>query len=140
MVNGVDYANFFRVERSVLCPAQWEVIQSGDGPSSGLWVRLELRRYDPLLPFLTAPLARELLNEAMELDEDIWWSAPEAGASTWTVTEYPGQGPDYLAVAQRENGAFQIAAAAGNGRALVVRYTGHGDLTQHLDALAAMLR
>ena len=67
-------------------------------------------------------------------------TAPEGEEITWTVTEYPGQGPDYLAVARRENGAFQIAAAAGNGRALVVRYTGHGDLTGYLEELAAMLR
>ena len=140
VVNGVDYANFYRVERSVLCPNQWEVVQSGEGPSSGQWVRLEIFRYDSLLPFLTVPLAQELLDEAMELDEDIWWSAPEDGESTWTVTEYPGFGLDWLAAARRENGAFQIAAAAGNGRALVVRYTGHGDLTGYLEELAAMLR
>ena len=56
------------------------------------------------------------------------------------MTEYPGLGLDYLAVARRDNGTFQAAAAAGNGRALVVRYTGHGDLTQHLEEIAAMLR
>lgn len=139
VVDGVDYANFFRLERSFLCPNQWEVVQSGEGPSSGQWVRLEIFRYDSLLPFLTVPLAQELLDEAMELDEDIWWSAPAGEEITWTVTDYPGYGLEYLAVARREGSAFQAAVAAGNGKAAVVRYTGHGDLSAHLDEIAAML-
>ena len=139
VAGGVDYANFFRRERSVLCPNQWEVVQSGEGLSSGLWVRLEIHRYDPLLPFLTAPLARELLDDAMKLDEDIWWATPEGEDATWAVTEYPGLGLDYLAVARRAGSAFQIAAAAGNGRALVVQYTGRGDLAEHLEEIAGML-
>ena len=139
VVDGVDYANFFRLERSFLCPNQWEVVQSGEGPSSGQWVRLEIFRYDSLLPFLNVPLAHELLDETMELDEDIWWSAPEGEQFTWTVTDYPGYGLDYLAVARREGSAFQAAVAAGNGKAAVVRYTGHGDLSAHLDEIAAML-
>ena len=115
------------------------MVQSGEGPSSGQWVRLEIFRYDSLLPFLTVPLAHELLDETMELDEDIWWSAPEGEQFTWTVTDYPGYGLEYLAVARREGSAFQAAVAAGNGKAAAVRYTGHGDLSAHLDEIAAML-
>lgn len=137
-MNGVDYANFFRVERSLLCPEQWEVVQSGDGPSSGTWVRLEIHRYDPVLPFLAVPLAQELLEDALELDQDIWWTAPKEERVTWTTTEYPGSGPDYLATARQEDPGFQVAVVAGNGRAAVVKYTGKGDLTEHLAQIAAV--
>ena len=41
--------------------------------------------------------------------------------------------------AERQEGSpFQIAAAAGNGRAVVARYTGHGDLEEHLEELIQM--
>ena len=139
VVDGVDYSNFFRRERSILCPDQWEVIQSGDGPSSGLWVRLEIRRYDSLLPLLSASLARELLEEAMGLDENIWWAAPEDQERSWTITRYPDRGLDYLAVVREEGGLFQAAAASLDGRTVVVRYTGHGELSDHLEEITAMV-
>ena len=42
-------------------------------------------------------------------------------------------------MARRADGAFQIAAAAGNGKSAVVRYTGSGSLADHLEEIAAMV-
>ena len=135
-----DYGNFSRKEREILS-TQWEVVQSGTwAPEGEEWVRLELLWYDLPAPlsFLSVPAARELLDGAMELDDDIWWKSGEP--VTWDVTYFPQDGLQLLAVARRAGGTFQAAAAAAGDKAVLVRYTGHGDLADHLEAIAAMVR
>lgn len=136
---GVDYANFSRQKHYFLCWRQWEVVQSGRFEADGQWIRLEIQWYDLTLPFLATPLAQEQLQAATRLEDDIWWTAPEDTVRTWTVTQFPNLGLDYLAVAQDEQGSFQIAAAALDGRTAVVRYTGQGNLADHLDEISAMV-
>ena len=136
---GVDYANFSRQEHTLLCWHQWEVVESGKWSEDGRWIRLEIQWYDLALPFLARPLAQEQLRAAARLDDDIWWAAPEDETHTWTITQYPDRGLDYLAVAREESGWFQIAAAAQDGRTAVVRYTGRGNLADHLEEIAAMV-
>ena len=137
---GTDYANFSRQEHYLLCWRQWEVVETGKRGEDGQWTRLEIQWYDLALPFLARPLAREQLEAAARLEDDIWWAAPEDEERTWTVTQYPGQGLDYLAVAREADGRFQIAAAALDGRTAVVRYTGQGNLSDHLEEISNMVR
>lgn len=137
---GTDYANFSRQEHYLLCWHQWEVVETGKWSEDGQWTRLEIQWYDLALPFLARPLAQEQLEAATRLEDDIWWTAPEDETRTWNITQYPGQGLDYLAVAQEEGGRFQIAAAALGGRTAVVRYTGQGNLSDHLEEISAMVR
>ena len=141
VADGVDYANFCDRERYLLAPTAWETVQSGTWDND-LWVRLEVDWYRPLFSSMARPLAADLLKDAIKLDESVWWDADawwtQAQTEGWTVTEYTPEGMDYLAVARREGSPFQIAAAAGNGRAVVARYTGHGDLEEHLEELIQM--
>lgn len=137
---GTDYANFSRQEHYLLCWHQWEVVETGKWSEDGQWTRMEIQWYDLALSFLARPLAQEQLEAATRLEDDIWWTAPEDEERTWTITQYPGQGLDYLAVAREEGGRFQIAAAALDGRTAVVRYTGQGNLSDHLEEIAAMVR
>ena len=141
VADGVDYANFCDRERYLLAPTAWETVQSGKWDNR-LWVRLEVDWYRPLFPSMARPLAADLLKDAIKLDKSVWWDADawwtQAQTEGWTVTEYTPEGMDYLAVARREGSPFQIAAAAGNGRAVVARYTGHGDLEEHLEELIQM--
>ena len=132
----VDYANFARPNRYLLS-TQWEVFQTGQREENGQWTRLEILWFDLPAPlsFLSRPLARELLNRAMELDDDIWWTAEES--ATWDVTYAPDT--DLLATARCEAGGFQAAVAAAGDKAVLVRYTGHGDLSAHLEEITAML-
>ena len=64
----VDYANFARPNRYLLS-TQWEVFQTGQWEENGQWTRLEILWFDLPAPlsFLSRPLARELLDRAMEL-------------------------------------------------------------------------
>ena len=135
----VDYANFSDRERYLLC-TQWEVVQTAQWEEDGQWNRLEILWYHLPAPLslLSEPLARELLDGAMELDDDIWWKSGEP--VTWDVTYFPQDGLQLLAVARRAGGTFQAAAAAAGDKAVLVRYTGHGDLADHLEAIAAMVR
>ena len=137
---GTDYANFSRQEHYLLCWHQWEVVETGKWSADGAWTRLEIQWYDLALPLLARPLAREQMEAAARLEDDIWWAAPEDEERTWTVTQYPGQGLDYLAVAREAGGRFQIAAAALDGRTAVVRYTGQGNLSDHLEEISNMVR
>ena len=102
---------------------------------------MEVRWYDLPAPlaFLAKPMAKEQLDHSMALDEDIWWIAPEDEVGTWTITQYPGIGADYLAVAYREGTAFQTAAAALGSKVVLVQYTGHGDLSAHLTEIVNMI-
>ena len=136
---GTDYANFSRQEHYLLCWHQWEVVETGKWSEDGQWTRMEIQWYDLALPFLARSLAQEQLEAATRLEDDIWWTAPTDETRTWNITQYPGQGLDYLAVAREESGRFQIAAAALDGRTAVVRYTGQGNLSDHLEEIAAMV-
>ena len=73
----------------------------------------------------------------MGLDENIWWNAENPAA--WDVTYTPWEGLELLALAKRQDGKFQTAAAAAGDKAVLVRYTGHGDLADHLEEIAGMV-
>ena len=137
----VDYANFARQEHYLLCWNSWEAVQSGAWIGEDIWNRMEVNWYDLPAPlaFLAKPMAKEQLDHSMALDEDIWWIAPEDEVGTWTITQYPGIGADYLAVARREGTAFQTAAAALGSKVVLVQYTGHGDLSAHLTEIINMI-
>ena len=134
----VDYANFSDRERYLLC-TQWEVVQTAQWEEDGRWNRLEILWYHLPAPLslLSEPLARELLQDAMGLDEDIWWNAGNPAA--WDVTYTPREHTKLLALAKRQDGKFQTAAAAAGDKAVLVRYTGHGDLADHLEEIAGMV-
>lgn len=137
----VDYANFARQEHYLLCWNSWEAVQTGKWDEDGSWNRMEVRWYDLPAPlaFLAKPMAKEQLDHSMALDEDIWWIAPEDEGGTWRITQYPGTGADYLAVAHREGTSFQTAAAALGSKVVLVQYTGHGDLSAHLTEIINMI-
>lgn len=137
----VDYANFARQEHYLLCWNSWEAVQSGAWIGEDIWNRMEVNWYDLPAPlsFLAKPMAKEQLDRSMALDEDIWWIAPEDEVGTWTITQYPGIGADYLAVARREGTAFQTAAAALGDKVVLVQYTGRGDLADHLTEIVNMI-
>lgn len=137
----VDYANFARQEHYLLCWNSWEAVQSGAWIGEDIWNRMEVNWYDLPAPlaFLAKPMAKEQLDHSMALDEDIWWIAPEDEVGTWTITQYPGIGADYLAVARREGTAFQTAAAALGSKVVLVQYTGRGDLSAHLTEIINMI-
>lgn len=139
VMEGRDYANFCEPSHYLLCWNQWDVVQTGDIEPEG-WVRMEINWYDLPAPlsFLSAPLARELLDSAMGLDQDIWWT-DNAGAA-WTVEYIPHPEAGFLAAARREDGGFQVAAVSMGDRAAVVRYTGRGILTDHLDEICNMVK
>ena len=139
VMEGRDYANFCEPSHYLLCWNQWDVVQTGDIEPEG-WVRMEINWYDLPAPlsFLSAPLARELLDSAMGLDQDIWWT-DNAGAA-WTVEYIPHPEAGFLAAARREDGGFQVAAVSMGDRAAVVRYTGRGSLTNHLDEIVDMVK
>ena len=139
VMEGRDYANFCEPSHYLLCWNQWDVVQTGDIEPEG-WVRMEINWYGLPSPlsFLSAPLARELLDSAMGLDQDIWWT-DNAGAA-WTVEYIPPPEAGFLAAARREDGGFQVAAVSMGDRAAVVRYTGRGSLTDHLDEIVDMVK
>lgn len=133
----VNYSNCCEQNHYLLCWNQWDVIQTGDIEPEG-WVRMEINwcSLPAPLSFLSAPLARELLDSAMGLNQDIWWT--DNAAAAWTVDYIPRSG--FLAVARRESGGFQVAAVSMGGRAAVVRYTGQGNLADHLDQIVDMVK
>ncbi len=143
----VDYANFCDRERYPLCWTYWDVVQSGSRGEFDDPLRLEIEWYDPLIGPLAAPLARESLlhyispegNRKEDNLHTFWEHQARFGEGSWTVTERVMDGVDYLAAARRGEDGFQIAAAAARGRAAVVRYTGTGDLSDHLEEIAAMV-
>lgn len=55
------------------------------------------------------------------------------------MTEHQVGGVDYLATASSSNSEYQVAAAAGNGRAVILLYWGPQDLEDHLEEIAAMV-
>ena len=143
---GTDYANFCCQERYLLCWNQWQVVQGGGSGPSRQWVRLEIQWYDLPVGFISQALAREQLNKAIvgqpgdhvtDFADYLWWTVDDK--CTWTVNTYPNLSADYLSVACTEDGRFQAAAAADGDKVAVVRYTGSGSLSDHLEEIAAMV-
>lgn len=134
--DGITFLNACKLKRSLLSPVRWEVQQHGSLRPEP--VLMEIYWYRPLFPGLDEPLARDLLDYEMDYEEDTRL-VDEVPLGPWTVTEHTLAGADYLATASNPNCEFQFAVAAGNGRALSVRYMGQEDLTDHLDEIAAML-
>lgn len=136
----VNYSNFSERNHYLLCWNQWDVVQTGDIEPDG-WVRLEIQWYDlpGWLSPLSAPLAQELLSDAMGLKSNVWWTSPEEGGVVWTVDYFTHFDDRFLAVAREDRG-FQIAAVSRGGKAAIVKYTGNGDLADHLDEIMAMVK
>ncbi len=134
----VNYSNFSERNHYLLCWNQWDVVQTGTIRPDD-WHRLEIQWYDLPLTFLSAPLAQELLSDAMGLKSNVWWTSPEEGGVVWTVDYFTHFDDRFLAVAREDRG-FQIAAVSRGGKAAIVKYTGNGDLTDHLDEIMAMVK
>lgn len=134
----VNYSNFSERNHYLLCWNQWDVVQTGTIRPDD-WHRLEIQWYDLPLTFLSAPLAQELLSDAMGLKSNVWWTSPEEGGVVWTVDYFTHFDDRFLAVAREDRG-FQIAAVSRGGKAAIVKYTGNGDLTDHLDEIMAMVQ
>lgn len=134
----VNYSNFSELNHYLLCWNQWNVTQTGAIKPDD-WHRLEIQWYDLPLSFLSAPLAQELLSDAMGLKSNVWWTSPEEGGVVWTVDYYTHFDDRFLAVAREDRGS-QIAAVSRGGKAAVVKYTGNGDLADHLDEIMAMVQ
>lgn len=109
-------------------------------------MRLEIQWYDLPVGFISQALAREQLNKAIvgqpgdhvtDFADYLWWTVDDK--CTWTVNTYPNLSADYLSVACTEDGRFQAAAAADGDKVAVVRYTGSGSLSDHLEEIAAMV-
>lgn len=133
-----DYGNFCDLEHYLLCWNQWDVIQTGDIEPED-WRRMEIQWYDLPAPLasLSVPLARELLDSAMDLDQDIWWT--ENSGAVWTVEYIPDQTAGFLAFASRADGGFHIAAAAAGDKAVLVKYTGQRNLADFRREITAMV-
>ncbi len=136
--NQADYFNYSIENHYLLCWDHWEVFQAGKPDLAGEFNWMQIDWYDLPAPlsFLSAPLADELLSKAMKLDEDIWWTSAAEG--TWRVSAHSDPQTDFLSVARREGTLFQAAAAALGDKVILVRYTGHGDLSHHLEDIIKM--
>lgn len=133
-----DYFHYSRRNHYLLCWNQWEVFQAGQADLAGKlnWMQIDWYDIPAPLSFLSAPLADELLSKAMKLDEDIWWTDQEDG--TWQVSKHSDPRANFLSTARKERTLFQAAAAATGDRVVLVRYTGHGDLSAHLEDIIQM--
>ena len=136
--NQSDYFHYSRRNHYLLCWNQWEVFQAGQADLAGKlnWMQIDWYDIPAPLSFLSAPLADELLSKAMKLDEDIWWTDQEDG--TWQVSKHSDPRVNFLSTARKERTLFQTAAAAMGGQVVLVRYTGHGDLSEHLEDIIQM--
>ena len=136
--NQSDYSHYSRRNHYLLCWNQWEVFQAGQADLAGKlnWMQIDWYDIPAPLSFLSAPLADELLSKAMKLDEDIWWTDQEDG--TWQVSKHSDPRVNFLSTARKERTLFQTAAAATGGQVVLVRYTGHGDLSEHLEDIIQM--
>lgn len=133
----VNYSNFSERNHYLLCRNQWNVVQTGSIRPDD-WHRLEIQWYDLPLSFLSAPLAQDLLADAMGLKSNVWWTSPEEGGVVWTVDYYTHFDDRFLAVAREDRG-FQVAAVSRGSKAAVVKYTGNGSLADHLNEIMAMV-
>ncbi|MBS7218671.1 MAG: DUF2812 domain-containing protein [Oscillospiraceae bacterium] len=136
--NQSDYFHYSQRNHYLLCWNQWEVFQAGQADLAGKlnWMQIDWYDIPAPLSFLSAPLADELLSKAMKLDEDIWWTDQEDG--TWQVSKHSDPRVNFLSTARKERTLFQTAAAATGGQVVLVRYTGHGDLSEHLEDIIQM--
>lgn len=133
-----DYFHYSRRNHYLLCWNQWEVFQAGQADLAGKlnWMQIDWYDIPAPLSFLSAPLAEELLSKSMKLDEDIWWTDQEGG--TWQVSKHADPRVKFLSTARKERTLFQTAAAATGGQVVLVRYTGHGDLSEYLEDIIQM--
>ena len=133
-----DYFNYSRKNHYLLCWNQWEVFQAGQPDLAGKlnWMQIDWYDIPAPLSFLSVPLANELLSKAMRLDEDIWWTNPEGG--TWQVSKHSDSRVNFLSTARKEGTLFQTAAVAIGDKVVLVRYTGHGELSGHLEDIIKM--
>lgn len=128
-----------RHKRSPLCLSNWYLLDNTGSEAGMIW--LEVDYYRPTLPGLAPALAQDLLEQIQRTkDGKLWWTVDQGDYGPWTVTEYPVDGADFLAVARLEGSPFQGAAVAANGRAAAIRYTGPADLADHLEEIAAMVK
>lgn len=138
VANGVDYANFAaREDRALLCWEQWRVVQTGSINSLEDWHRMEIHWYDLAFDPLAVPLIKEEFDASMALDRDIWWTSKVPAG--WSAEYFLHENADFLAVAKRQEGSFQIAAVAARDKAALVTYTGDGELAEHLDEIVGMV-
>lgn len=133
-----DYFHYSRRNHYLLCWNQWEVFQAGQADLAGKlnWMQIDWYDIPAPLSFLSVPLAEELLSKSMKLDEDIWWTDQEGG--TWQVSKHADPRVKFLSTARKERTLFQTAAAATGGQVVLVRYTGHGDLSEYLEDIIQM--
>lgn len=118
---------------SPLCWHQWAIWQFQS--DSSLYIEwFDLPNW---LSFLAVPSARDLMNDAMKLDDVVW---SKKGPTAWVTREYPETGADWLSVADSEDGVYHIAAAAQGKKVVRVRYSGPSDLADHLDDIVAMIK
>lgn len=123
---------------SLLCWNQRQVrdFESTDGRM--LYLEVNWSDFPDWLSFLAVPAAKELLTDSTKLDGQFPWQ--EEGSAAWTTRDYPDAGADWLSVADSENGVYHTAAAALGDKVVLVRYMGSGDLSDHLDEIAAMVK
>ena len=140
VVDGRDYANFCVLDHYLLCRDRWEVLQTcKTGPDD--LARLRIWRYDlpGWLSGLSVPLARELLEQHMDLMDPTYYS--KRPGPVWTVEYFNNYDAVFLAAAHQRDGQYHLAAAACGDKVVLVQYTGQSDLTRpkHLKAIADMV-
>ena len=116
-----------------LCWHQWQLWDL----HSGSILNIQWFDLPDWLSFLAVPSARDLMDDALKLD-DLLWESKEPVA--WVTREYPEAGADWLSIAGSEDGTYHIASAALGDKVVRIRYTGPGDLTEHLDEIVDMIR
>ena len=124
-------------EAHLLCRDAWDLLDLDTTGDDIRWLAVDW--YDLRIPSLAVPLAEEQLQKATQLKHrERFWKAKEPGI--WTTEEYHPEGVDYLVVACRTEGSFQIAAVAAGGKTAVVRYIGEKDLSDYIEPIADMVR
>lgn len=118
---------------SLLCRRQWRVLDLSDGT----YVNIQWFDLHDWLSFLAVPAARDLMEDAMKLD-DLFWESDDPAA--WVTREHPEAGADWLSIAVTEDGAYQAAVAALGDKVVRIQYTGSGKLADRMDEIVAMVR
>lgn len=118
---------------SLLCRRQWHVWDLDDGNYLNIqWFDLHDR-----LSFLAVPAARDLMKDAMRLD-DLFWDSDDPAA--WVTRDHPEAGADWLSIAVTEDGVYQVAVAALGDKVVRIRYSGSGKLADRMDEIVDMIR
>lgn len=124
-------------EPHILCRDAWALLDLDTSGEDIRWLAVDW--YDLRIPSLAVPLAEEQLQKATQLKHrERFWKAKEPGI--WTTEDYQLDGVDYLVVARRTEGFFQVAAVAAGGKTAVVRYIGEKDLSDYIEPIADMVR